>query len=215
MKKLILKTIGYILIWAFIFYVLHRFNLSGDYVTSITAAAVGYLAYLVYELNQINQLVSAAKILVLDIRNAEVAIQGVIGGANYAAWSKVAVIENNWPKLKQNFVKELNTDEFRNFEQFFHSWTELANAKKRVEEVQFAGLLAKATYTQERLLNLSDEIEPNKRERRDAIITIANTEKFLFEPNLPQEQLSYFISAISPLSGTTGFEKLRRIANIR
>ena len=107
MKKLYALSITYFFAWAIFFYGMKNFNFSGDYVTSITAAAVGYFAYLVFALGQINQLVSAAKILVLDIRNAEDAIQGVRSGASHATWSKVAVVENNWSKLNILLKKNL------------------------------------------------------------------------------------------------------------
>ncbi|MYN02125.1 hypothetical protein GTP41_08410 [Pseudoduganella sp. DS3] len=215
MRKLIIASVAYLSCWAVILHLLNKFGISGDYVASGTTAVVGYLAYLVFELGQISQLRSAAKILVLDIRNAEDAHGAVRGGASFAAWSKVVIPENNWPKLKQNFVSVLNSDEFKIFDQFFHTWSELASAKKRWEEFQFSGIAAKAQYVQQKLIDLESLDSAELEKRRRSIIDRVNGEKFLFEPDLASHQLSHFLTTLTPLTGTTGFEKLRKVAGIR
>lgn len=215
MRKLVILSVAYALACVAVFSVLYHLEFDGDYLTSGTAAVVGYLAYLVYELEQINRLKSAAKIIILDVRNAEEALAGVHGGANYSAWSKFSVIENNWPKLKQHFITLLTTDEFRIFDHFFHAWSEVVSAKNRFEGNQYSAILAKSEYTQQKLLDLWAENPADLELKRNAIIARANAETFLFEPNLPQSQLSHFLSLLRPLSGTTGFEKLRKTAGMR
>ena len=215
MKKLAAISALYVATWAAIFYLGASFSIIGDYVTSGTAAVVGYFAYLVYELEQINKIKSAAKTVILDIRNAEDALNAVRGGANWSAWSKVGIIEYNWPKLKHYFITILTTDEFRCFEQFFHSWSELGAAKRRFEDLQYAGLTAKAEYVQQKLLDLENVPEQDLEPRRIALINRVNNEQFLFEPGMPQQQLAHFLSSLQPISCTTGFERLRRLAGMR
>ncbi|SFC45446.1 hypothetical protein [Massilia yuzhufengensis] len=215
MRKLTFISTIYIISWIGILYACKSFGVPGDYITSGTAAAVGYFAYLVYEIDQINKLKSAAKTVVLDVRNAEEALNAVRGGANYVAWSKVGIIETNWPTLKQYFITLLTTDEFRCYEQFFHAWSELGAAKKRFEELQYAGLLSKSEYVQQRLLDLENVPPADLEAKRSLIINRLNNEQFLFEPGLPQQQLAHFLTSLQPISCTTGFEKLRRLAGMR
>lgn len=212
MKKLFSVTSAYTALCSIGAMIMAHFQVQGDYVAAASTAVVGYLAYLVYELGKIHQAVDAAKIVVLEIRNAENALLALRTEQTLANWTKVVTGENNWGRYRQNFVSVLNSDEFQHFDRFFHNWSQLALWKTQVESFGTAQLAAKAAKMQELLIDLSpgDDFEI----RRNAIISKANDEKFMFEPDLLNGRLHLFLSSLEPITGTSGFAKLRKYAKL-
>jgi hypothetical protein len=213
MKKLALVTIAYLSLCIIGFSLMHFFGVQGDYVAAISTSIVGFLAYAVYELGKVNQSADAAKILVLDIRNAEEGLLSLRAEMTPSAWTKVVMLENNWAKYKQLFVSVLNTDEFRSVDHFFHNWSHLVKWKNEMESFGLSQALTKAGHAQERLL-LASSTDVDLEQQRMQIIGRANSEQWLFEPDLLGSRVFFFLNALQPISGTTAFAKLRKNAGL-
>lgn len=211
MKNVEYGSIGYIVLCCLSFFAMHWYGLEGDYVTAITTAGVGYVAYFVYIQGKKTTLQDTAKMLILDIRNAEDALEAVRSGPSAITWARLAVAENNWSKYKQHFVGHLNTDEFRQFEQFFHIWLEIVKLKTESGAFALQGMAAKASEAQILLANL-DRDATDFAERRAKIIKSVNEETWIFEPDTFLQRLEFYLRTVQALSGSTGFAKIRAIA---
>lgn len=213
MKKLAFVTVAYVSLCIVGFSLMHSFGVGGDYVAAISTSVVGFLAYAVYELGKVNESANAAKILVLDIRNAEEALLSLRAEMSAAAWTKVVMIENNWAKYKQLFISVLNTDEFRNVDHFFHNWSHLAKWKNEAEAFALAQIQTKAGIAQQRLLDMQRN-DANFEHQRKEVIERTNDEQWLFEPSLLGSRVHIFLNVLQPISGTTAFAKLRKHAGL-
>jgi hypothetical protein len=212
MRKLFGVTFAYLVFCGLAMWLMTHFGMKGDYLASAATAAVGYLAYVVYELGKISQSEDAAKIVILEIRQAESALLSLRAEQTTSNWTKVVMGENNWARYRQLFVSVLNSDEFQHFDRFFHNWSQLVLWKTQVEAFGREQLLAKASKVQEMLLALDDDADFEMKRRW--IITRADAESWMFEPNLLNGRLALFLTSLEPITGTAGFAKLRKYARL-
>lgn len=212
--KLVKPSFLYVVFFASLFVSMRTLGLGGDYIAGVTTAAVGYIAYLIYALGKISHLEDAAKILILDIRNAEHAVTNVRVNDTVASWSRVLWLDNSWLKYKHLLVSELNSDEFKAFDDFFYHWSGLVRAKMDAAEYKVQSLVAKSAAGSTKILEL-DRASPSFQEDHNIIKDRMNLDTWFFAPDDIVFRAKHFLEEINPLTGTTGFAKVRKLAGLK
>jgi len=211
--KILRLTAYYLTFFGVLFALFEFFKLPGDRVAGVVTAAVGYIALLVYALGRSNELENAAKIIVLDIRNAESAVDGVKTHDTPQSWFKVIWPDNTWAKYKHLFVGELNPDEFKLVDQFFHNWAGLARTREDAFAFKAQALVAKAAAGSNMLVEL-DRNDPNFKQLHSNITKRIDDDDWLFQPADIIMRSKIFLNALDPISGTVAFSKLLKIARL-
>lgn len=211
--RLLRPTILYIAFFLLLFSLLKLLDLSGDYVAGATTAAVGYIAYFVYAIGKMGELQDAAKIIILEIRNAEDAVNGVRLNRNRESWLKVVSFENSWVKYKHLLVSELDSDEYKAFDSFFHNWMGLTKARIDANVYQTGAVIGKANEASRKLIELNRADTDFNQQHRE-IVDKVNLDAWLFEPAFITAPADVFLNSIQSVSGTTGFAKIRKIAGL-
>ncbi|MDH4319824.1 MAG: hypothetical protein OEV64_15690 [Desulfobulbaceae bacterium] len=181
-------------------------------INSIVTFVVGSVALVIYKLTKRSEKKNAATIVVMDIRHAEQVVLSILEKGIVDRTLKNILSENNWAKYKHLFASEFSYDDFAAFNRFFDSCVEIADAKKRMNEVFYASLNAKTSIAQQKILDISDISSQEGQAEKKKIIEAINTEDFVFEPNEPKERILRSLQLMGRLSNTVAFEKLKKLA---
>lgn len=188
-------------------------GVPGDRIAGIVTAAVGYIALLVYALGRANELENAAKMIVLDIRNAESAVDDVKKHDTPQSWFKVIWPDNTWVKYKHLFVRELSSDEFRLVDQFFHNWAGLAQVRVDAWDYKVQALVAKAAAGSNKLVEL-DRDGVDFTQQHAEITHRLDDDNWLFQPSDIVIRSQIYLNALQPISGTVAFSRLVKLARL-
>ena len=181
---------------------------------SIVTLVVGLVALGVYWLTKRGEKQNAATIVVMDIRHAEQVVLSILEKGVVDRTLKNILSENNWAKYKHLFASEFSYDDFAAFNRFFDSCVEIADAKKRMNEVFYASLNAKTSIAQQKILDIQNISSPEAQLEKQKIIEAINAEEFVFEPKEPKERVFRSLQLMGRLSNTVAFEKLKKIGGI-
>lgn len=187
--------------------------MSPDYFNSIVTAVVGLIALLVYWLTKRHEKESAAAIIIMDIRHAEQIIVSLIDrGVIDRASLKPILHENNWAKYKHLFASSFSYDDLSTFNRFFDSCVEIAEARKRMNEVFYAAVNAKGVLLQEKVLEIEDLQSEDGQRKRAALIEKFNAETCAFDPIEPKNIVLQQLNLMGRPSNSIAFAKLKKIA---
>ena len=183
-------------------------------IVTLVVGLVGLVALGVYWLTKRGEKQNAATIVVMDIRHAEQVVLSILEKGVVDRTLKNILSENNWAKYKHLFASEFSYDDFAAFNRFFDSCVEIADAKKRMNEVFYASLYAKTSIAQQKILDIQNISSAEAQLEKQKIIEAINAEEFVFEPKEPKERVFRSLQLMGRLSNTVAFEKLKKIGGI-
>ncbi|MFZ5724031.1 MAG: hypothetical protein ACOY33_10285 [Pseudomonadota bacterium] len=186
-----------------------------EYINSIVTLLVGGIALFVYWLTKRNEKRNAATIILMDVRHAEQVVLSILEKGAVDTVLKNIITENNWNKYKHLFASDFSQDDFSAFNRFFDSCIDISEARKSMLAIFNAGLISKAEYIQQLLLNIDNPASPQGQEARAKIINKANQESHVFDPDDPKGRIFRPLQLMGRLSNTVAFEKLRKIAGVK
>lgn len=188
--------------------------MSPEHLNSIVTFVVGLLALVVYWLTKRHEKKNAATIIVMDIRHAEQVVLSLLERNAVDRSLKSILYENNWAKYKHLFASDFSYDDFAALNRFFDSCVEIAEAKRRMNEVFYAAVNAKAALLQEKILSIEDPDSPNGQEKRAALIAKFNSETYAFDPTDPKNTVILNLNLMGRPSNSMAFAKLKKAAGI-
>lgn len=189
--------------------------MSTDYLNYLNLAinaVVGGVALAVYLRNKHYEQQAAAMILMLDIRQAEQAVLFLQEKNVIDKNMKPVLHENNWAKYKHLFARKFTTDDLSVLNRFFDSCIEIAEARRRMNEVFYAAVLAKAELVQQEIFKIPELETPAGQATRTQIIERFNKDTFAFDPNDPKNTIRQHLGIMGRPSEAPVFAKLARIA---
>lgn len=150
----------------------------------------------------------------MDIRHAEQIVLSILEKQVIDRTLKDILLENNWAKYKHLFASDFSHDDFAAFNRFFVACTEIADARRRMLEIFYANLNAKAAIVQQKLLEIDNPQSAEGQAKKQQLIAAVNSEEFVFEPHEPRGRILSSLQLMGRLSNTIAFEKLKKIAGI-
>lgn len=180
-------------------------------IVNILIVLVGLVALVIYGLTKRAERRDAANILTMDIVRAEEIVLLVRERNMLDKAQKRILTENNWTKYRHLFLSKFSYLEVVSFNRFFDACIEIDEAKRRLDVIFDAGLIAKASIVQEKIFAIQDSSTPIGQAERNKIITQIDDEQHMFLPLEPRDIMIRNISSMSNLSNTPAFEKLQRI----
>jgi hypothetical protein len=186
-----------------------------EFFKSLITPLVGTVAYFVYRLNKRHEKKNAAIIILMDIRHAEQVVLSILEKGEADTLLKNIITENNWAKYKHLFASDFSQDEFLILNRFFESCVDISEARTRMLDIFNSGLRAKAEKLQQMLLDIDKPESPEGQEKRQQIISYANSEKYVFDPDDPKVRIYKSLQLMGRLSNTIAFEKLKAISGIK
>jgi hypothetical protein len=188
--------------------------MSPDIINSIVTFLVGFVAIGVYWLTKRAEKRNAATIVVMDIRHAEQVVLSILEKGMVDKSLKNILYENNWGKYKHLFASEFSYDDFAAFNRFFDACIEIADARKRMGEVFYASLTAKASIAQQKIFVIENISTPEGQVKKQQVIAEIDSEAFVFEPHEPKARIFQSLQLMGRLSNTVAFEKMKKLAGI-
>lgn len=188
--------------------------MSPELLNAAVTFVVGLIAFVVYWLTKRAEKKNAATIVVMDIRHAEQVVLSLLEKQVVDRTLKDILLENNWAKYKHLFASDFSHDDFAAFNRFFVACTEIADARRRMLEIFYANLNAKASIAQQKLLEIDNPLSPEGQAKKQQLIAAINTEDFVFEPNEPRARILSSLQLMGRLSNTIAFEKLKKLGGI-
>lgn len=165
---------------------------------------------------------NAARILLMEIRNAEKTITDIKNFGTVAP-TTFLMPTASWAKSQHYFIEDFNIDELNLFNDFYNlcnlaqievdrlknRWP-ISNEEKIKVTQQLFGTLAHDFSDPD--ISFDDNTEYKK--KRDAIIHILNKETGGFQPELPIINLNSYLPNLRFITTTTCGNKLKKIANL-
>lgn len=189
--------------------------MNPEYINSVVTLLVGGIALIVYWLTKRNEKRNAATIILMDVRHAEQVVLSILEKGAVDTFLKNIITENNWNKYKHLFASDFSQDDFSSFNRFFDSCIEMSEARKSMLAIFNGALIAKAEYVQHLLLDIDNPSSQQGKDTRQLIITKANQENFVFDPDDPKGRILRSLQLMGRLSNTVAFEKLRKVAGVK
>lgn len=186
-----------------------------DGMSSLVTFLVGLVALVVYWMTKRHERKSAATMIVMDIRHAEQVVVALLERGVLDRGLKNIIHENNWAKYKHLFASILSSDEFASLNRFFESCVEIAEAKRRMNDLFYATLNAKAVLLQQKMLEIEDVASKEGQEARENLIKKFGTEEYIFDPSEPKQKVLQHLNLLGRPSGSSAFVKLKKIAEMR
>ncbi len=186
--------------------------MTPDYLSSVVTIVVGLFAFGIYQLGKRHERKAAATILMLDIRQAEQAVLFLLEKNVIDKNMKPVLHENNWAKYKHLFASDFNTDDLSVLNRFFDSCLEIAEARRRMNEVFYASVLAKAELIQQKIFEIDDLETPAGQAARIKVIERFNKETFAFNPEDPIKTIMQHLAIMGRPSEAPVFAKIAQIA---
>lgn len=180
-------------------------------ITNIFVGLVGLTVLVVYWLTKRGERRDAANILMMDIVRAEEVVLLVREKNMLDKAQKTILTENNWMKYRHLFISKLSYLEVVAFNRFFDACIAIDEAKKRMDTIFDAGLVAKATIVQEKIFSIQDLSTPEGQSEKQRYITQVDQETHMFIPLEPREIMIRNINSMGNLANTPAFEKLQKI----
>lgn len=188
--------------------------MSPEIINSIVTLIVGLVAFVVYWLKKREEKRNAATIVIMDIRHAEQVVNSILEKGMVDTYLKNILSENNWAKYKHLFASNLSTDDFSAFNRFFDSCVEISDATRRMREVLYANISAKASIAQSKIFDIENLSSPEGQLKKQKIIAEINAESFVFDPNDPKDRILRNLQLMGKLSNTVAYEKLKKLGGI-
>lgn len=174
-------------------------------------------AFIIYLLKKREEKQNAARIIVIELRNAERKVQEVSQVGVHRETKPILPI-NSWKDYKHMFAKNLDTDEFEFVNDFYARCQRLETARKQCVSIFTESLEEKARLMQNVLVyNIKDNINDleNIKKSRDKLIENINKEDFVFSPNEPQRIVKETLTNIQNVTTSSAGIKLKKIAEIK
>jgi hypothetical protein len=182
---------------------------------SLVTFIVGLVAFVVYWLKKREEKRNAATIIVMDIRHAEQVVLSILEKGKVDNYLKNILSENNWAKYKHLFASCLSSDDFAAFNRFFDSCVEISDATRRMKEILYANISAKATIAQSKIFDIENLSSQEGQSKKQKIIDEINAEGFVFDPNDPKDRIFRSLQLMGRLSNTVAYEKLKKLGGIK
>jgi len=184
-----------------------------DMFNGFATLIVGAVAYVTYVLGKRNEKKNAAIMVVMDIREAEQAVNG-IKEYGLSKDSKKPILTNSWSKYKHLFASDLSYDDFVAFNRFFDACINISDAKDKMENIFYENISAKIIIVQNKVYENMLSAEVAKKEQKDITAPIER-EVYTFMANEPGARILKSLNLLTNLSATSGYQKLKRIGGIR
>lgn len=159
----------------------------------------------------------AARILLMEIRNAEKSITDIKNIKGVAETTFVMPV-NSWFKFQHHFVADLDSDELVLVNDFYNLCALIQKEVDILKSLLPISNEAKIKLTQEKLLELAEKYSSDKKEyekHKKAILTDCFfLEKEWYVPSLPEYRILQHIPNIRYITTSSCGEKMKRIAKI-
>lgn len=188
--------------------------MNPDYLNSVVTLIVGISAFVIFWLGKRSEKRNAAAIIVMDIRHAEKVVYTLLERGAIDRSMKRILHENNWARYKHLFASKFSYDDLESLNRFFDSCTEIEEARRRMIEVFYTTVSAKAELLQKSIFETNDLETQEGREKRAAIIHRFNKEDSFFDPDDPKSVVLWSLQVMGKPSNLPAFETLRKIAKI-
>lgn len=186
-----------------------------EYVNATVTLVVGLVALLVYWMTKRSERKSAATIIVMDIRHAEQVILSLLERGVVDRSLKPILQEDNWGKYKHLFASQFSYDDLDKLDRFFDSCVEIAEARRRMNEVFSASVNAKAALLQEKILAIENLELAKGQEEKTNLIAKFNNESYVFDPQEPKLTVLQNLQVMGRPSNAMVFEKLKKVAGMK
>ena len=109
----------------------------------------------------------------------------------------------------------MNSELHAAFNRFFDACVEIADARRRMGEVFYSNLTAKASIAQQKIFAIANLSTPEGQAAKQQVIAAIDGENFVFDPVEPKARIFQSLQLMGRLSNTVAFEKLKKLAGIR
>jgi hypothetical protein len=188
--------------------------MNPEYLNAAVTLIVGLVALAVYALTKRSERQNAAMIILMDIRHAEQVVLSILEKGLVDRTMRPILSENNWGKYKHLFAKRFSSDDFAAFNRFFDACVEIEDARRKMVDLFYSNLLAKAAISQERMLDLADPVRDAAKSNRTELINIINSENYVYEPQEPLVRILKALQLVGRLSNSVAFEKLKKSSGV-
>lgn len=185
--------------------------------TGVITLITGAVALVIYYLHKKDEKQKAAKIVLMEIREAESSIKELKKNGVVTTDFSTILPFNSWVKYNHLFVYQLDRDELDLINNFYTSCSIAEKEIQRLNSYLPLAMEQKARDLQLKLVELADKHKNNKldyEKQKRSILEIVHGEDYWFLPNAPKQKLISYIQNISHVSTSTAGNKLKKVAKI-
>lgn len=192
---------------------------NSNFAQNLFVLLAGAAALYVYYLNKRAEKRNAARVVLMEIRNAEQLINRLRAERVIHITGSI-LPTNSWGKYNHLFADVLDQDELDMISDFYSKAEGLEEQRKRVINAIPVSVDEKAKHIQRKLVDMAVEMadlsEKERNEKYEArkkvLIEMTNKEDFIFDANYPKEGLQILGTSINLVSGSVAVARLKRIA---
>lgn len=193
------------------------------YFDGIATLLTGGVAIGVFYWQKREKRMQAARILLLEIRNAEKTISEIKNSQAVTESSFILPV-NSWQKLQNLFITDFDNDELATLNDFYNLCSLAQKEVDRINSFLPMAIEEKIRLTQQKLLELAEKhkTEGNTfgkgsnylKEKEEILNAIFYNEADWFSPKMPASKLVSYLQNIRYITTSSCGQKLKKIARI-
>lgn len=179
---------------------------------------VGFFAFVIYIITRRQEKQNAARIILMEIRNAEKSFSAV-NDFNSINETLTILPTNSWSNYNHFFVKAFDQDELSLVNDFYAKGQIAENERKVLNNFLNVALEEKSKCMVNTLTALAlDDIKNNAdlyECRKELLVKRIHAEKYYFEGISPRDRILSISKSITFITTSSAGQKLKRIAKIK
>ncbi len=191
-------------------------NFMTENLLNILLVIGAFAAFGVYYWQKKDEKKKAARVLIMEIRNAELEIGHLKKSGAVSDYSSI-LPTSSWTKYNHYFAKDLDEDELAHINNFYNSCQLVENEIGQLRSALSVAMEEKMKIIQEKLLELMDETTDKEsyEKRKEKILKLFHKEDYWFLPNAPKEKLLRYLQNISFVMTSSAGQKLKKTADLK
>ena len=157
----------------------------------------------------------AARIILMEIRNAESKIKEIRSSATITDFTSV-LPNNSWPNYSHLFAQDLDRDELDLVNSFFSRSTLVEREVNKFTNSLTIAMEEKEKLLQAKLIELANEGKTSEEyeTKKNKLLEIAHNEGYYFSPTAPLNKITGYLQDFPLITSSNIGRKLKKIADM-
>lgn len=200
-----------------------------DNLNAAVTLIVGLFAFGVYSWQKSDEKIKAARVLLSEIRNAELEIETIKGyiqkPSTKSDFPSVMPV-NSWEKFSYLFASDFDQDEMNDLNRFYNLCGRIEEAVRRDNGYLWLATESRANIVQDKLVDLIDRSIKKKNRNyevdnemlntfKEKVLDVFSNDPYWYTPGKTINDLSEFVPKLPKITTSTAGMKLKQIARLK
>lgn len=193
-------------------------KIDSNYLNSIVTFIVGLFAFVLYFLNKREQLITAATLILNEVRSIENHFDNYSENKDFLRFTPVSISTDSWLQYRHLISPRLDEDQRQEIICFFDDAIAFKQIIAEWQQLHLNSLLSKTNKMQEQLISIAHESKGNAKDyetSKSQITSLIHPDSYWFEPSAFKSRMERVNSMDTKISTSSTGGILKKISRGR